>query len=372
MFGVLFILFIFFTQLNSFTARHTPYRRAYTQLLMNEPTETIAEAVQDAQDQLEAVQDTLPEEHQAQQEAVEDALEDAEDAIDEMEDAREAGDDEAFSDALGHATAAVQTAQDELDILQDGVGYEDADQAELIESAEDTIEVVEDELHTINDDDVDGELIVVVNEEEKDAPERFMTPLEIVRLFDYDPDNVVLYKARDIQDGSQEGDQFLPRDEDIDLRDLNRFACLPSETPYGATADDQTDEIENDALRQDIERLREEYAVDVQDDAKGNFTQVIVRDWPIPSDAYNKDRTDVMIRVPQGYPQQHPDWVYVEEDLKLASGGWPKKHNRDRVPGWLALSWHINKLEHVSWVPYETDLKWYLDTFCDHRLRQGT
>jgi hypothetical protein len=311
---------------------------------MNEPTETIAETVQDAQDQLEAVQDTLPAEHQAQQEAVEDALEDAEDAIDEMEDARVANDDEAFSNALGHATAAIQAAQDEMDVLQDDVGYEDADQAELIESAEDAIEVVEDELHTIDDDkgdsddDVDGELIIVVNEEEKDAPERFMTPLEIVRLFDYDPDNVVLYKARHIQDGSQEGDQFLPRDEDIDLRDLNRFACLPSETPYGATADDLTDEIENDALRQDIERLREEYAVDVQDDVKGNFTQVIVRDWPIPSDAYNKDRTDVMIRVPQGYPQQHPDWVYVEEDLKLASGGRPKRANRGRVPGWLALS----------------------------------
>lgn len=345
---------------------------------MNEPTETIAESVQEAQDQLEAVQDALPAEHQAQQEAVEDALEEAEDAIDDMEDASEAGDDEAFSDALGHAKAAVQAAQDHLDVLQDDVGFEDADQAELIEAAEDAIEFVEDELHAIDvdagddDDGDDGDLIVVVNEEEKDAPERFMTPLEIVQLFEYDPDNVVLYKARDIQDGSREGDQFLPRDEEIDLRDLNRFACLPSETPYGATADDPADEIENDALRQDIERLREEYEVDVQDDPKGNHTQVIVRDWPIPSDAYTKDRTDVMIRVPQGYPQQHPDWVYVEEDLKLASGGWPKKHNRNRVPDWLALSWHVNKLDHVSWVPYETDLKWYLDTFCDHRLRQGT
>jgi len=202
------------------------------------------------------------------------------------------------------------------------------------------------------------------------APERYMTALEIVRLCDYDPDNVVLYKARDIEDdGTREGDQYLPRDDDIDLRELNRFACLPSETPYGATADDSLDAIENQALVQDIERLQEEYEVNVEEE--GNFTQVIVRGWPIPSDAYSKERTDVMIRVPQGYPQQHPDWVYVDEDLRLGDGGMPKKHNRDRVNGWLALSWHVNKLNDVTWVPYETDLKWYLDTFCDHRLRQG-
>jgi len=345
---------------------------------MSEQTTSLATAVQEAQDRIEDVEDAIGPEYQAQQEAVEDALEAAEDAIGAMDDASENDDNDALADAHASALDAVKTSQDELNELQEAVGFENAGQAERIEAAEDAIERVEDQLdafdlaETPGNDEPVGELFIEVNEERKKAPERFMTPLEIVRLFDYDPDNVVLYKARDIEDGSREDDQFLPRDEDIDLRNLNQFACLPSETPYGAATGDPLDELENDTLRQDVERLREEYEVDVQDDPGGNHTQVIVRDWTIPSDAYNKEKTDVMIRVPQGYPKKHPDWVYVEEDLRLESGDYPRKHNRNRVPDWLALSWHVNKLQDVSWIPYETDLKWYLDTFCDHRLRQGT
>lgn len=345
---------------------------------MSEQIASLKTVVQEAQDRLEDVEDAIDPDHQPQQEAAEDALEAAEDAIAAMDDASDDGDSDALADAYASALDAVQTSQDELNELQDAVGFENATQAERIEVAEDSIERIEDQLdafdldETAGDDEPTGELFIEVNEERKEAPDRFMAPLEIVRLFDYDPDNVVLYKARDIEDGSREGDQFLPRDEDIDLRDLNRFACLPSETPYGAATDNPIDELENDTLRQDVERLREEYEVEVQDDPGGNYTQVIVRDWPIPSDAYNKEETDVMIRVPHGYPQKHPDWVYVEEDLRVDSGGRPRKHNQNRVPEWLALSWHVNKLQDVSWVPYETDLKWYLDTFCDHRLRQGT
>jgi hypothetical protein len=320
--------------------------------------------VQKAQTELQSLQDAF-ETHSALLESIEDSLETVENAVVEF---NEGETTDARAEALSQARAAVQSAQDDLDTLQDSVGYDDADAARRVESAEEALEAVEDALAELDSDP----LVIEVNEEEKEPPERFMTPLEIVRLFEYDPDNVVLYKARAIEeDGSREGDQYLPRDQEIDLRKLNRFACLPSETPYGAAADDSLDDLENEALATDINRLREEYEVDVEDDPKGNFTQVIVRDWPIPSDAYTKDRTDVMIRVPHGYPQQHPDWVYVEENLKLQSGGWPRKHNRDRAKGWLALSWHVNKLNEVTWVPYETDLKWYLDTFCDLRLRQG-
>jgi len=332
-------------------------------------------AVQDAQDELESLEDQL-DDHSALQDTIEDRLEKVEDTIDEFDDA---GSTTARRQALEQAQAETQATQDALDKLQEQVGYEDETLAAHVEAAEEAVELVEDLL-----DDLDpgegkedqskesDELIIEVNEEEKEAPERFMTPLEIVRFFDYDPDNVVLYKARDIEkDGSREDDQFLPRDEEIDLRELNRFACLPSETPYGAAADGPVDALDNDALVTDIGRLREEYEVDIEDDSKGNYTQVIVRNWPIPSDAYTHDRTDVMIRVPRGYPQKPPDWVYVEPDLQLEDGGYPRKHNKDRVSGWLALSWHVNKLDEVSWVPYETDLKWYLDTFCDLRLRQG-
>ena len=320
--------------------------------------------VQKAQTELRSLQDAF-ETHSDLLESIEDSLETVENAVFEF---NEGETTDARAEALSQARAAVQNAQDDLDTLQDSVGYDDADAARRVESAEEALEAVEDALAELDSDP----LVIEVNEEEKEPPERFMTPLEIVRLFEYDPDNVVLYKARAIEeDGSREGDQYLPRDQEIDLRKLNRFACLPSETPYGAAADDSLDDLENEALATDVSRLREEYEVDVEDDPKGNFTQVIVRDWPIPSDAYTKDRTDVMIQVPHGYPQQHPDWVYVEEGLKLQSGGWPRKHNRDRAKGWLALSWHVNKLNEVTWVPYETDLKWYLDTFCDLRLRQG-
>jgi len=337
-------------------------------------TEQIEDAVQEAQDQLDSLENPLDADNLRQQEEVEDALEVVEDLVEEMVDAREDGNTEKFTDTLGEAKEAIQTTQDKMNELQNDVGFDDADLAARVEEVEDAIELVEDHLHGIDENEPSDDLIIIVNEEEREAPERHMTPLEIVRLFEYDEDNVVLYKARALDDGDTTDDQFLPRDEEIDLCELNKFAAIPSETPYGAAADDSTTDlsnIENDVIVADVERLREEYDVDVRDDADGGFIRVIVRDWDIPSDGYNQDTTDVMIRVPDDYPQTPPDWIYVEESLRVANGDLPKKHSQNRVDEWLALSWHVNKLQEVRWVPFETDLKWYLDTFCDLRFRSG-
>ncbi|MEA5406300.1 E2/UBC family protein [Haloarculaceae archaeon H-GB2-1] len=108
----------------------------------------------------------------------------------------------------------------------------------------------------------------------------------------------------------------------------------------------------NEVIQTDVDELRENYTVDVDDDPDDpkpqKFTHVIVRDKSVPSDAYNKDTTDVLLRVPDDYPNEPLDWVYVDKDLRLESGGKPKKHNTDRVPGWLALSYHPKNLRTTS------------------------
>lgn len=130
----------------------------------------------------------------------------------------------------------------------------------------------------------------------------------------------------------------------------------------------------NGVVEQEVEDLRSDYTVDVEEDADQNpekFTHVIVRDWPIPSDEYNKDMTDVMIRVPDGYPNKPPDWIHVDEDLTLSNGEQLRNAKPNRIPNWLSLSYHPKQVkDDFEWQPYEHDLRWYLEVIVAMRFRQ--
>lgn len=134
----------------------------------------------------------------------------------------------------------------------------------------------------------------------------------------------------------------------------------------------------NEVIEFEVADLRERYEVDVDGGAEPTFMHVIVRDWPIPSDAYTKETTDTLIRVPQKYPNQAPDWIFVEPDLRVVeTGERPKDSYHDntdgqvKLNGWLALSYHVTRLDNFQWQPYETDLLWYVDVFTAMRFRNG-
>jgi len=324
-----------------------------------QPTE-LEEATQHAQDRYRGLSDQLESLDEETADDLRAALEAAEDAIDEADDADE---EESRYDALDRAADYIQSAQDNVTTLQDAAGF-DVSYAEELEALEEAIEEVEDGLHEalleLDAGDDDGEETdgyeVTVSGETKVLDQQRIEPIELLRRFDYDPNQYVLYPPDE--------DERVPKDSEIDLTEEDVFDAIPVDTAYGSTQLD-------DVLATDIEVLRDDHEVDVDTEAEAQFTHVIVRDYQIPSEAYNKQTTDVMIRVHENYPQKAPDWVYVDEDLQLEGGGELRKSRDDRVRGWLALSWHINKLDGVEWEPYETDLEWYLETIVNGRLRQG-
>jgi hypothetical protein len=326
------------------------------------PPTDLEEATQHAQDRYRGLSDQLEPLDEETADDLRAALEAAEDAIDEAQDTDE---DESRYDALRRAADYIQSAQDDVDTLQDAAGF-DVSYAEELEALEEAIEEVEDGLDEAledvdegdgdeDDEETDG-YEVTVSGETKVLDQQYIEPIELLRTFEYDPNQYVLYPPDE--------DERVPKDSEINLEEENVFDAIPVDTAYGSTQLD-------DVLTADIEVLRENHDVDVDTEAEAQFTHVIVRDYPIPSSAYNKETTDVMIRVHENYPQKAPDWVYVDEDLRLEDGGELRKSRDDRVRGWLALSWHINKLNGIEWEPYETDLEWYLETVVNGRLRQG-
>lgn len=200
-----------------------------------------------------------------------------------------------------------------------------------------------------------GEL-VTVSGETKEVEKQHLRPPELLKKFNYDPSQYVLYET--------DRDERIPEGKKLNLAEKTVFDAIPEDTAYGNTLVDPF-------LEAEVESLESYYEVDIDTEAENRFTHVIVRNFPIPADTYNKQKTDTMIRVPENYPVAAPDWVYVDTDLRLEGGQSLQKSHGERVDGWQALSWHINTLAGIEWEPYETDLKWYLETVVEGRLRQG-
>lgn len=320
------------------------------------PQTDLEETIQHAQDRYRGLSDQLEELDEETADELRAALEATEDAINQAEDTDE---DEARRDVLNRAADSIQSAQDDVDALQDAAGLDVsyADELEALEEAtEDVEDGLRDALDDADDDEEPDDYEVTVSGETKVLDQQRIKPIELLRTFDYDPNQYVLYPPDE--------DERVPKDSEIDLAEENVFDAIPVDTAYGSTQLD-------DVISVDIEMLREKHDVDIDTDAESQFTHVMVRDYAIPSDAYNKQTTDVMIRVHENYPQKAPDWVYVDKNLQLEGGGQLRKARDDQVRGWLALSWHINRLDGIEWEPYETDLEWYLETVVKGRLRQG-
>ena len=320
------------------------------------PQTDLEEKIQHAQDRYRGLSNQLEELDEETADELRAALEATEDAIDQAEDT---DGDEARHDALNRAADSIQSAQDDVDALQDAAGFDVsyADELEALEEAtEDVEDGLRDALDDADDDEETDDYEVTVSGEAKMLDQQRIKPIELLRTFDYDPNQYVLYPPDE--------DERVPKDSEIDLAEENVFDAIPVDTAYGSTQLD-------DVISVDIEILRKKHDVDIDTNAESQFTHVIVRDYAIPSNAYNKQTTDVMIRVHENYPQKAPDWVYVDENLQLKGGGQLRKSRDDQVRGWLALSWHINRLDGIEWEPYETDLEWYLETVVKGRLRQG-
>jgi hypothetical protein len=82
---------------------------------------------------------------------------------------------------------------------------------------------------------------------------------------------------------------------------------------------------------------------------------VLIPELVLPVGRFNKERTQVMFRIPVGYPQTGPDNFFTDVDLRLRDGSTPLAFNANSnsgsgpapVPGdWGWFSWHPQ-----SWRP---------------------
>ena len=82
---------------------------------------------------------------------------------------------------------------------------------------------------------------------------------------------------------------------------------------------------------------------------------ILIPEYPLPKDRFNKGRTKLLFNIPPGYPNTGPDDFFVDGDLRLVGGGTAPGFNPGSnsssgpapVPGeWAWFSWHP-----VSWRP---------------------
>jgi len=111
----------------------------------------------------------------------------------------------------------------------------------------------------------------------------------------------------------------------------------------------------HERVKSEIDLLRQKQAKLQHDD---KFSWVLIAEYPLPPERYNKSTTQLLFLIPPGYPNTGPDNFFVDGDLKLKDGSNPPGFNAGSnsssgnapVSGnWGWFSWHP-----TSWQPAAT------------------
>src|SRR4051812_10817748 len=74
-------------------------------------------------------------------------------------------------------------------------------------------------------------------------------------------------------------------------------------------------------LLEDDEAYLREKAHDWQLEPDGNGAYLIIRNYPISAAVFDREKVDLMIRIPAGYNNAALDMFYVDPELKLRKTG---------------------------------------------------
>ena len=94
-------------------------------------------------------------------------------------------------------------------------------------------------------------------------------------------------------------------------------------------------------LRREIELLKKKYGTVEYDP---DISCVVVKNILLP-DGWNSNQTDILIKVPQGYPTTQPDNFFVDSTLRLSNGQMPNRAPQEENIGgriWRMFSFHVN------------------------------
>ena len=120
-------------------------------------------------------------------------------------------------------------------------------------------------------------------------------------------------------------------------------------------------------LLKHIEELKTQgYVIEVTE-SSGEIC-IVFRDYPLPPDIWNRDKTDLMVIAQHVYPNPKLDMFWVTPGLTLKDGRMPQGGEAKEVhcgKEWQRFSWHPQ-----SWNPARDNLITYLEVI-NHRLGMG-
>jgi hypothetical protein len=128
------------------------------------------------------------------------------------------------------------------------------------------------------------------------------------------------------------GDELVPTDATILVRDKDRFHTMPS-PQYG-------DGLPGFVMDQ-IHEVMATYPGEVRGEASQGV-ELILRDVTLPA-GYSSSKADVLIKVPPAFPDARPDMFWVRPPLSLASGTQPQATSVENIGSeiWQRYSWHL-------------------------------
>ena len=77
-------------------------------------------------------------------------------------------------------------------------------------------------------------------------------------------------------------------------------------------------------LPEEDELYLREKGVSYELTAQGNEGFLIIKSYPVNVGVYDRDQTDLLLRIPTGYNMSKLDMFWVDPPLKLKSGSYPQ------------------------------------------------
>lgn len=143
----------------------------------------------------------------------------------------------------------------------------------------------------------------------------------------------------------------------IDVKSGEKFRVVPPGTfGVGTTMSQQ--------LSKEIEHLAVQgEEIEVHEDS--GLVILILRNYPLPR-GYNKETTNLLLKVPLSYPNGKLDMFWTDPDLRLLESNGLANTTTEIILGrqWLRFSWHPQ-----NWNPDTDNLFTFLE-FANRRLMQ--
>jgi hypothetical protein len=111
----------------------------------------------------------------------------------------------------------------------------------------------------------------------------------------------------------------------------------------------------HERVKQEIEMLKQSYPLLQHGD---QLNWVLIPDFKLPPDRFNKTSTKILFTIPPGYPNTGPDNFFVDGDLRLKDGNKAPAFNEGSQsssgPALMAGEWGWFSWHPQGWTPAAT------------------